>query len=148
MLIKFTKRERATVLAALRRWVSYPAAREADPIATNGRKHKPLDNAEIDRLCRRITRLDTKREAAHALGQASNGTRAKGLRLRDGVRTVQIRDHLKLVDRSDTGNYFTAARKASDSFCNFSLIFCASALLTSIDLPLAAVAAINFPSVK
>ena len=50
MLMKFTKRERATVLAALRRWLSYPAAREADPIATNGRKHKPLDNAEIDRL--------------------------------------------------------------------------------------------------
>ena len=45
-------------------------------------------------------------------------------------------------------NYFTAARKASDSFCNFSLIFFASALLTSIDLPSAAVAAINFPSLK
>jgi hypothetical protein len=45
-------------------------------------------------------------------------------------------------------NYFTAARKASDSFCNFSLIFFASALLTSIDLPSAAVAAINFPSAK
>jgi hypothetical protein len=29
-------------------------------------------------------------------------------------------------------NYFAAARKASDSFCNFSLIFFASALLTSI----------------
>lgn len=77
MLIKFTKRERATVLAALRRWLSYPAAREADPIATNGRKYKPLDNAEIDRLCTRITELDTKREAALVLGQANNGTRAK-----------------------------------------------------------------------
>jgi hypothetical protein len=33
-------------------------------------------------------------------------------------------------------------------FCNFSLILFASALLTSIDLPSAAVAAINFPSVK
>ncbi len=99
MLIKFTKRERATVLAALRRWLSYPAAREADSIATNGGKHKPLDNAEIDRLCRRITELDTKRDAAHMLGQANNGARErKGLRLRDGVRTAQIGDHLKLGD--------------------------------------------------
>jgi hypothetical protein len=46
------------------------------------------------------------------------------------------------------GNYLAAARKAADSFCNFSLIFLASALLTSIDLPSAAVAAINFPSAK
>ena len=44
MIIKLTKRERATVLAALRRWLSYPAAREADSIATSQGKHKPLDN--------------------------------------------------------------------------------------------------------
>ena len=85
MLIKFTKRERATVLAALRRWLSYPAAREADPIATNGRKHKPLDNAEIDRLCKRITELDTKREAAHMLGQANNGTPVHKIKLGHGT---------------------------------------------------------------
>jgi hypothetical protein len=35
-------------------------------------------------------------------------------------------------------SYFTAVRKASDSFCSFSLIVFPSALLTSIDLPSAA----------
>jgi len=56
MLIRITKRERATILASLRRWHSYPAAREADLIATGGGKHKPLDNVEIERLCERIIR--------------------------------------------------------------------------------------------
>jgi hypothetical protein len=94
MLIKFTKRERATVLAALRRWLSYPAAREADSIATNGGKHKPLDNAEIDRLCKRITELDTKRDATHMVDQINNGARdRKGLKLRDDIRAAQDGDH-------------------------------------------------------
>jgi hypothetical protein len=48
MLIKLTERESATILAALRRWLSYPAAREADPLATGGGKYKPLDNGEIE----------------------------------------------------------------------------------------------------
>jgi hypothetical protein len=87
MIIKLTKRERATILAALRRWLSYPAAREADSIATNGGKHKPLDNGEIDRLCKRITELETKRGATHMLGQVNNGARAlKRLKLLDNVR--------------------------------------------------------------
>ena len=60
MLIKLTERERATILASLRRWLSYPAAREADLIATNGGKHKPLDNAEIERLDKRITEIERK----------------------------------------------------------------------------------------
>src|SRR5215472_7856470 len=64
MIVKLAKRERATVLAALRRWLSYPAAREADSVATNRGKHKPLDNAEIERLCKRITEIQRKRDTA------------------------------------------------------------------------------------
>jgi hypothetical protein len=73
MIIKLTKRERATILAALRRWLSYPAAREADSIATNGGRHKPLDNAEIERLCRRLSELAAKRDAAPLHCQSDNG---------------------------------------------------------------------------
>jgi hypothetical protein len=73
VIINLTKRERATILAALRRWLSYPAAREADFIATNGGKQKPLDNAEIDRLCRRIAELAGKRDAAPLHRQSDNG---------------------------------------------------------------------------
>jgi hypothetical protein len=61
MLVKLTNRECATILAALRRWQSYPAAREADVIATNRGKHKPLDNAEIERICNRMIGIETKR---------------------------------------------------------------------------------------
>jgi hypothetical protein len=63
MIVKLTHAERDTILAALRRWQSYPAAREADLIATDGGKHKPLDNAEIERLCERITKTERKRDA-------------------------------------------------------------------------------------
>jgi hypothetical protein len=94
MLIKITKRERATVLAALRRWLSHPAATEADFIATNGGKHKPLDNGEIDRLCKRITGLERKRDGEQFLRQSNNGARErKGLKLRDGAPTAQDGDH-------------------------------------------------------
>jgi hypothetical protein len=86
MMIQLSKRERATILAALRRWRSYPAARGADSIATNGGKHKALDDAEIDRLCERITELKTKRCAAHLLPQSSNGAR-----LDSGARVDQER---------------------------------------------------------
>ena len=75
MIIKLTARERATILASLRRWLSYPAAREADSIATNGGKHKPLDNGEVERLCKRITKKETKGDAGRLLRQSSNGSR-------------------------------------------------------------------------
>jgi hypothetical protein len=77
MIVKLTKRQRDTILAALRRWVSYPAAREADSIATNGGKHKPLDNSEIERLCKRMTNMDTKRGEAHLLRQSNNGVHVR-----------------------------------------------------------------------
>jgi hypothetical protein len=72
MEVKFTERERATVLAALRRWLSYPAAREADSIATNRGKHKPLDDGEIQRLCKRISEIASKGSAA-PLHHSNNG---------------------------------------------------------------------------
>jgi hypothetical protein len=82
MLVKLSKRERDTVLAALRRWLSYPAAREADPIATNGGRRKPLDNTEIERLCKRITELKGKRNATSLLRQSNNGAhKRKGLQV-------------------------------------------------------------------
>ena len=85
MILGITKRERATILAALRRWLSYPAAREADPIATNGGKHKPLDNGEIERLYKRITKEERKRDAGRFLRQSNNDSEErKGLNLRDG----------------------------------------------------------------
>jgi hypothetical protein len=73
MIIKLTNAERDTILAALRRWQSYPAAREADAIATNGGKHRPLDNAEIERICRRMTRDERKRHAGPSGRQSGNG---------------------------------------------------------------------------
>jgi hypothetical protein len=77
MVVKFTKRQRDTILAALRRWLSYPAAREGDSIATNGAKHKPLDNSEIERLWKRMTKIDSKPDAAHLLGQSNNGAHVR-----------------------------------------------------------------------
>jgi hypothetical protein len=73
VLINITKRERATILATLRRWLSYPAAREADSIATGGGKYKPLDNAEIERVCKRITEIERKRPVSPLLHQSANG---------------------------------------------------------------------------
>jgi hypothetical protein len=90
MIVLLSERERGTILAALRRWHSYPAAREADSIATNGGKHKPLDNGEIERLCKRITKKETKRDGGRLLRQSSNGSREqKGLKLRDDMRAAQ-----------------------------------------------------------
>jgi len=77
MIVTLTRRERDTILAALRRWLSYPAAREADPIATNGGKHRPLDNSEIERLCKRITKIESQRDAALLPGQSNNGAHGK-----------------------------------------------------------------------
>ena len=73
MIIKLTNAERDTILAALRRWQSYPAAREADSLATNGGKHRPLDNAEIERICNRMTRSERKGNAAPSRPQSGNG---------------------------------------------------------------------------
>ena len=90
MIIKLSVRERATILASLRRWHSYPAAREADSIATSGGKHKPLDNGEIERLCKRITNRERARDAERLPRQSNNGARErKGLKLRDEMRTAQ-----------------------------------------------------------
>ena len=77
MLVKLTQRERNTILAALRRWLSYPAAREADSIASNAGKHKPLDNSEIERLCKRITKMDGRRDAARMPHQSNNGAHGR-----------------------------------------------------------------------
>jgi hypothetical protein len=72
MLIKLTERESATIVVALRRWLSYPAAREADSIATSGGKYKPLDNGEIELLCKRITKKEWDRDAAPLVHQLTN----------------------------------------------------------------------------
>jgi hypothetical protein len=77
MIIRLTNAERDTILAALRRWQSYPAAREADSIATNGGKHRALDNADIERICKRITKTEKKRDAAPLLRQSNNGARER-----------------------------------------------------------------------
>ena len=83
MLINITNRERATILAALRRWHSYPAAREADSIATCGGKYRPLDNSEIERLCQRVTK-ESKRDPLTVPSQSDNGARKRKVaKLRD-----------------------------------------------------------------
>ena len=73
MVIKVAERERATILAALRRWLSYPAAREADSTATCRGKHKPLDDGEIQRLCKRISEMERRGKAAPLRHHSSNG---------------------------------------------------------------------------
>src|SRR5262249_14409218 len=73
MIIKLTVRERATILATLRRWLSYPAARESDSVATGGGKDKRHDNADIERLCKRITETERKRAIRPCLHQSANG---------------------------------------------------------------------------
>jgi hypothetical protein len=49
------------------------AETKAAPIATNGGKHKPLDNAKTERLCKRITRIEKKHDAAPLGRQSDNG---------------------------------------------------------------------------
>lgn len=84
MIVRLTHAERDTILAALRRWQSFPAAREADLIATNGGKHRPLDNAEIERICERITKKNGKRNPASLVRRLNNGaSEQKGLGVRD-----------------------------------------------------------------
>jgi hypothetical protein len=73
VVFRVTERERATVLAALRRWLSYPAAREADLTATNRGKHKPLDDGEIQRLCKRLSEMARTGKAAPLRRHSSNG---------------------------------------------------------------------------
>jgi len=87
MLVKLTDRERATVLAALRRWLSYPAAREADAVATNRGKHKPLDDGEIQRLCKRINEIESRANAAPSRRYSNNGARDDQLDARNRIST-------------------------------------------------------------
>src|SRR5262245_16390678 len=77
MLVKLSQRERATVLAALRRWLSDPAARNADSIATNRGKHKPLDDGEIQQLCKRITQTEARGDVAPLCRHSKNGARVQ-----------------------------------------------------------------------
>jgi hypothetical protein len=84
MVVRVTERERATILAALRRWLSYPAAREADLTATNRGKHKPLDDGEIQRLCRRLSETEKRSNAAPLRRHSNNGVdMLKNPKLRD-----------------------------------------------------------------
>ena len=76
-MIRLTDAERDTILAALRRWQSYPAAREADSIATDAGKHRPLDNSEIERICKRLTKIKRKRDSVPLLRQSNNGARKR-----------------------------------------------------------------------
>jgi hypothetical protein len=73
MVVRVTERERATILAALRRWLSYPAAREADSTATNRGKFKPLDDGEIQRLCKRLNETAKRGNAAALHSHSNNG---------------------------------------------------------------------------
>ena len=73
MVLRVTERERATILAALRRWLSYPAAREADLTATNRGKLKPLDDGEIQRLCQRFNETAKRGNGAPLRRHSSNG---------------------------------------------------------------------------
>jgi hypothetical protein len=76
MMIKLTDAERDTILAALRRWQSYPAAREADLIATSGGKHRPLDNSAIERICKRMTKIERRRDEP-LRHQSNNGAQER-----------------------------------------------------------------------
>jgi len=100
MIDKLTKAERDTILVSLRQWLSYPAAREAHVIVTGGGKHRPLDNAEMERICKRTAKVVRKRDAAPLPHQSNNGARdRKDLKLRDDVRTTQNGDHLGLGEK-------------------------------------------------
>jgi hypothetical protein len=84
MVVRVTERERATILAALRRWLSYPAAREADTTATNRGKHRPLDDGEIQRLCKRLSEIPRRGNAAPLRRYSNNGAdMQKHSKLRD-----------------------------------------------------------------
>jgi len=73
MVVRVTERERATILAALRRWLSYPAAREAYPTATSRGKYKPLYDGEIQRLCQRLSKTAGRGNAALLRRHSNNG---------------------------------------------------------------------------
>src|ERR1700751_4684169 len=87
MIVKLTHAERDTILAALRRWQSYPAAREADLIATDGGKHRPLDNTEIERLCKRISKTERKRDVRPLSDGDTNDARIQTNRTIRGSRS-------------------------------------------------------------
>ena len=83
--MKLTYAERDTILAALRRRQSFPAAREADFIATVEGKHRPLDNAEIERICKRMTKKwkGNAMQRPSFVNQTMACTSGKRLELRD-----------------------------------------------------------------
>lgn len=83
MVVKVTERERATILAALRRWLSYPVAREADSAATNRGKYKPLDDGEIQRLCKRFNETERGGNAASRPHSNNGADMQKHPKLRD-----------------------------------------------------------------
>jgi len=91
MLFRITEREGATILAALRRWLSYPAAREADSLATKTGKYKPLDNGEIEVLCKRLIKIKKKRDQGRLL-QSTNGQGA-GARIETSGASAADRQH-------------------------------------------------------
>ena len=74
----------------------------ADSIATNGGKHKPLDDGEIQRLCKRISEMARRGNAASLRRHSNNGAgMQKHPKLRDdklGARDLYqhrqvLRDH-------------------------------------------------------
>jgi hypothetical protein len=108
MIIKLTNAERDTVLAALRRWQSYPAAREADSLATHGGKHRPLDNLEIERICERLTKIKGKRErrpcfANQTMAPASG--KSLKLRVKPSLAGIRLQANTK-SSRLGSSGYF------------------------------------------
>ena len=95
MVLRVTERERATILAALRRWLSYPAAREADLTTTSRGKLKPLDDREIQRLCQRLNEPARKANGAPLHRHSNNA--------------ADIQKHPKLRDDQLDGLYHTKA---------------------------------------
>ena len=51
---------------------------KADCIATGRGKHRPLDNAEIDRICKRMTKTERQRNTAPLLRRSGNGAHPGG----------------------------------------------------------------------
>ena len=102
MVVRVTERERATILAALRRWLSYPAAREADATATNRGKHKPLDDGEIQRLCKRIIEMARNGNATPLRRHSNNGAgmqkRSKNCRMISLMRAIPTKTREVLGD--------------------------------------------------
>ena len=107
MVVRVTERERATILAALRRWLSYPAAREADATATNRGKHKPLDDGEIQRLCTRIIEMARERQRCAVASSFKQwcryAERSKNCRMISLMRAISTKTREVLEITADNG---------------------------------------------